>query len=76
MPAETTEFVVVTTEGRILGRHALSYRDLISDLHYDGHTPVYIRTMAEYQADIVALEEQERLHHELQQAIEEERKTA
>lgn len=70
------EYVVVTTASRILSWHANDYNELIRDLHFYGHTPVYIKPMSEYEAEIMARDEQERLTHELMQAIEEERKTA
>ncbi|WP_433748317.1 hypothetical protein [Paenibacillus amylolyticus] len=76
MPAELTEFRVVTAAGRIFGWNAFDYEDLFRSMQARGHTPVYAKPLSEYEAEIANREEQERLHHELQQAIEEERKTA
>ncbi|MGR6546312.1 hypothetical protein [Paenibacillus tundrae] len=71
-----TEYIVITTASRVLRRPAFDYNDLLRDLYNNGHTPVYIKPASEYEAEIMAREEQERLHHELDRAIEEERKTA
>lgn len=84
MPAEgmrssetpLTEYRVVTEAGRIFSWSAFDYNDLFRELRRKGHAPIYARPMSEYEAEVIAREEQERLHHELVQAIEEERKTA
>lgn len=76
MQADTTEFMVLTTGQRLLRRQAENYRDLFSDLHFDGHTPKQVWTLDEYQTEVVDREEQHRLYDELVRSIEEERKTA
>ncbi|MFD1136770.1 hypothetical protein [Paenibacillus urinalis] len=65
------EFVVVTKCGRRMDRQAFDYDSLLRDLQYNGLTPVFIQPSAEYEAEIMAKEEQQRLTHELMQAIEE-----
>lgn len=59
-------YIVSTKAGRVLKRPAFDYDDLLRDLFYNGHEPVKIWTAEEYESEI----------KELQQAIEEERKTA
>lgn len=76
MQAELTEYRVVTTAGRIFSWSAFDFDDLFRRMQARGHTPVYAKPLSEYEAEIADREEQDRLHHELQQAIEEERKTA
>ncbi|WP_145413760.1 hypothetical protein [Paenibacillus xylanexedens] len=84
MPAEglrssetpLTEYRVVTESGRIFCWSAFDYDHLFRSMRDRGHTPVYAKPMSEYEADIMAREDQERLHHELAQAIEEDRRTA
>lgn len=71
-----TEYRVVTEDGRIFSWSAFDYNDLFQQLRLRGHAPIFAKPMSEYEADIMAREDQERLHHELVQAIEEERKTA
>lgn len=71
-----TTYIVSTQAGRVLKRPAFDFNDLISDLYNNQHVPVKIWTQSEYDAEIMAREEQERFHHELDRAIEEERKTA
>lgn len=84
MPAEglrssetpLTEYRVVTEAGRVLSWNAFDYNDLFQQLRLRGHSPIYAKPLSEYEAEVMAREEQERLHHELDRAIEEERKTA
>ncbi|UPK42502.1 hypothetical protein [Paenibacillus pabuli] len=84
MPAEglrssetpLTEYRVVTEDGRIFSWSAFDYNDLFAQLRRRGHAPIYAKPMGEYEAEVMAREDQERLHHELVKAIEEERKTA
>ncbi|WP_339283734.1 hypothetical protein [Paenibacillus sp. FSL R5-0486] len=71
-----TVYRVVTDAGRVLSWSAFDYNDLFRQLRRRGHDPIYAKPLSEYEAEIADREEQERLHHELQQAIEEERKTA
>lgn len=73
---ELTVFRVVTTAGRIFNWNAFDYEDLFRSLGERGHTSVYAKPLTEYEAEVADREEQERLHHEFVQAIEEERKTA
>lgn len=65
-----TEFVVLTKCGRRMDRQAFDYQSLIRDLHFNGVMPVFIQPLTEYEAEIRAKEEQERLNHELAQAVE------
>ncbi|WP_091016062.1 hypothetical protein [Paenibacillus amylolyticus] len=84
MPAEglrsnvdpMTTYIVSTQGGRVLKRPAFDYNDLIRDLYNNQHVPVKIWTQSEYDAEVMAQDEQDRLHYELDRAIEEERKTA
>lgn len=70
MQAELTEFYVVTDCGRTFSWSGHDYDSLIRDLLFRGYKPVYIKPMTEYEAEVMAREEQERLNHELSQAIE------
>lgn len=76
MQAEVTEFMILTTGNRLLRMQAENYRDLFSDLHFDGHTAQQVWTLDEYQAEVADREEQHRMYDELARSIEEERKTA
>lgn len=69
-----TEFVVITACGRRMDRQAFDYESLIRDLHFRGLKPVFIQPLSEYEAEIHAKEEQERLNHELKEEIERELK--
>lgn len=71
MQAELTEFYVVTDCGRTFSWSEHDYDSLIRDLHFRGYKPVYIKPMTEYEAEVMAREEQERLVDELTRAIEE-----
>lgn len=74
MQAELIEYRVVTACGRIFAWSEHDYDSLIRDLHFRGYKPVYIKPMSEYEAEIMAREEQERLTDELFRAVEEELK--
>lgn len=70
MPSELTEFYVTTTCGRNFVWSEHDYGSLIRSLHFRGYTPAFIQPYSEYEAEVKAREEQERLNHELTQAVE------
>ena len=77
MPAEVTEFYVVTDCGRTFAWSEHDYESLLRDLHYHGYRPVYIKPMSEYEAEVMAREEPERLMDEWRRQFDEDvRKSA
>ncbi|KKO51110.1 hypothetical protein [Paenibacillus sp. DMB20] len=77
MQAELTEYYVVTQCGRTFGWSDTDFDSLIRSLHFSGYTPVYIKPMSEYEAEVMAREEQERLMDEFRRQFDEDvRKSA
>ena len=77
MQAELTEYMVVTQCGRTFSWSDTDYTSLIRSLHFAGYTPVFIQPLTEYEAEVMAREEQERLMDEFRRQFEEDvRKSA
>lgn len=77
MQAELTEYYVVTECGRTFAWSEHDYESLIRSLHHSGYRATYIKPLSEYEAEVRAQEEQERLMDEHRRQFEEDvRKSA
>lgn len=77
MGINLTEYYVVTECGRTFAWSDTDYASLIRSLHYSGYKAAYIKPLSEYEAEVMAREEQERLIEEWRKEIEEDvRKSA
>ena len=73
----STEFYVVTECGRTFGWSAVDMESLFRELNQKGYTAVYVKPMDEYEAEVMAREEQERLMDEFRRQFDEDvRKSA
>lgn len=68
---QPTQFIVDTADGRHMQWPAYGYDDLLRTLHFYGHTPKFIMPLSEYEAEILAKEQQEDLIHELERELKE-----
>lgn len=68
------DWIVDTKCGRHMGWPAANEADLRRTLEYYGYTPTFLQPMTEYEAEILAKEQQEDLMHEFRTEIEREMK--
>lgn len=79
MPANTAavpliDYLVQTECGRNFGWSATDMSSLVRDLEYRGYKATFVQTMSEYEAELHAQEEQDRLVDELRKAAGQEMK--
>lgn len=66
----STEYRVETDCGRIYAWSAVDRTSLLRELKQKNIKAVDVKPMSEYESEVKAREEQERLNHELAQAVE------
>lgn len=74
MPVSTTDYLVLTTCGRRFGWAATSMESLFHELTQKGYKATFVQPMTEYDAEILAKEQQEDLMHEFRTELERELK--